>query len=76
MIFKGIRTSIAKKPYIFVIFQGGGGGSRPPVRPSGPVHALPIDAATSIFAGSKSQTFYLVSEVEQAGLNLTRHVRL
>ena len=23
MIFKGIRTSIAKKPYIFVIFQGG-----------------------------------------------------
>ena len=27
--FQGIRTSIAKKPYIFVIFQGGGecGGS-------------------------------------------------
>ena len=24
MIFQGIRTSIAKKPYIFVIFQGGG----------------------------------------------------
>ena len=23
--FKGIRTSIAKKPFIFVIFQGGGG---------------------------------------------------
>ena len=23
VIFKGIRTSIAKKPYIFVIFQGG-----------------------------------------------------
>ena len=23
MIFQGIRTSIAKKPYIFVIFQGG-----------------------------------------------------
>ena len=22
---QGIRTSIAKKPYIFVIFQGGGG---------------------------------------------------
>ena len=27
MIFQGIRTSIAKKPYIFVIFQWGGGGS-------------------------------------------------
>ena len=24
MIFQGIRTSIAKKPYIFVIFEGGG----------------------------------------------------
>ena len=30
--FQGIRTSIAKKPYIFVIFQGGSG---PPVPPSG-----------------------------------------
>ena len=25
VIFQGIRTSIAKKPYNFVIFQGGGG---------------------------------------------------
>ena len=30
VIFQGIRTSIAKKPYIFVIFQGGSG---PPVPP-------------------------------------------
>ena len=30
--FQGIQTSIAKKPYIFVIFQGGSG---PPVPPSG-----------------------------------------
>ena len=29
VIFQGIRTSIAKKPYIFVIFQGGGGGPDP-----------------------------------------------
>ena len=29
LIFQGIRTNIAKKPYIFVIFQGGGSG--PPV---------------------------------------------
>ena len=27
MIFQGIRTSIAKKPNIFVIFQGKGQGS-------------------------------------------------
>ena len=26
LIFQGIPTSIAKKPSIFVIFQGGGGG--------------------------------------------------
>ena len=26
MIFQGIRKIIAKKPYIFVIFRGGGGG--------------------------------------------------
>ena len=37
-IFQGIRTSIiAKKPYIFVIFQGGGSG--PPVpHPCGSAH--------------------------------------
>ena len=28
MIFKEIRISFAKKPYIFVIFLGGGGGVR------------------------------------------------
>ena len=32
---KGIRTSTAKKPYIIVIFQGGGSGPRPP---SGSAH--------------------------------------
>ena len=26
VIFQGIQSSIAKKPFIFVIFQGGGGG--------------------------------------------------
>ena len=29
VIFKGIRTSNAKKPYIFVIFNGGEGGAEP-----------------------------------------------
>ena len=35
MIFQGIKTSVAKKSYIFVIlFKGGGTG--PPVPPLGP----------------------------------------
>ena len=37
MIFQGIRTSIAKKPLIFVIFQGGGPDN--PVPPSRFAHA-------------------------------------
>ena len=32
LLFQGILTSIVKKPYIFVIFQGAGGGSGPPIR--------------------------------------------
>ena len=39
VIFQGIWTRIAKKPYIFVIFQGGG-GVRTPVPPSGSVHGI------------------------------------
>ena len=34
--FQGIRTRIAKKPYIFAIFQGGGGWIRPSVLLAGP----------------------------------------
>ena len=37
--FQGIRTSIARKPYIFCDFQGvggGGGGAPYPCLPSGP----------------------------------------
>ena len=34
VIFQGIRISIAKKPYIFLIFHGGGlGGPPPPLDP-------------------------------------------
>ena len=36
LYFRGIRASIAKKPYIFVIFQGG--GVRTPCPPSGSAH--------------------------------------
>ena len=37
VIFQGIWTSIAKKPFIFVIFQGGG-GDLDPCPPSGSAH--------------------------------------
>ena len=40
MIFQGIRTGIAKKPYTFVIFLSG--GSRPPVPPLDPRKTLII----------------------------------
>ena len=33
--FSGVWTKIAKKPYIFVIFQGGGGEGPDPLSPSG-----------------------------------------
>ena len=41
MIQIPLWTSIAKEPYIFVIFQGGGwgGGFRTPCPPSGSAHA-------------------------------------
>ena len=38
--FQGIRTSIAKKTYISVIFQEGEGGSGPPDTPSGSAHVF------------------------------------
>ena len=37
LVFQGFWTNIAKKPYIFVIFQGGSG---PLVFPSGSAHVL------------------------------------
>ena len=37
VIFQGIRTRFAKKPYVFVIFQE---GSRLPVPPSGSAHGF------------------------------------
>ena len=39
MVLQGIRTSIAKKPYIFVIFRG---VSVPPVPPSGSAHGITV----------------------------------
>ena len=37
MVLKGIRTSIAEKPY-FCDFSGGGGGGPDPLFPSGSAH--------------------------------------
>ena len=45
VIFQGIRTSIAKKPYIFVIFQVGSG---PHVPLSGSAHQLYIYKCTRL----------------------------
>ena len=36
VIVQGVRTSIAKKYYMFVVFQGGGGGSDPLIPSLGP----------------------------------------
>ena len=47
LIFQGISTSIAKEPYIFVIFQGRGGG--------GPL-APPLDPHMYVFAKSSLNT--------------------
>ena len=41
VVLQGIRTNIAKKPYIFVIFQRGGGGPDP-CPPSGSANAISI----------------------------------
>ena len=43
VIFQGIRTSIAKKPYTFVIFQGGPGPPTPPPPASGSAHVYTYD---------------------------------
>ena len=43
VIFQGIRISIAKKPYKFEIFQGGGG--------SGPTVATPSDSTYALYDG-------------------------
>ena len=42
MIFQGTKASIAKKPHIFVIFQGEG-GVWTPFPPSGSAHGNTID---------------------------------
>ena len=45
--FKGIRTSSAKEPLDFCNFLGGGGGSGPPVSPSGSARGFIADLQVS-----------------------------
>ena len=40
VVLQGIQTSIAKRPYIFCDFSGGGGGVRTPYPPSGSAHGV------------------------------------
>ena len=47
--FQRIRTSLARKPYIFMNFQGGGGPD--PLPPSGSVHEL-LDAKFQYYSKS------------------------
>ena len=54
VIFQGIWTSIAKKPYIFVIFQGGPDPLSPPP-PLGPCMVLLDNAISTIIMGESSK---------------------
>ena len=50
VIFQGIRNSTAKKPYVFVIFSGGG-GLGPPVPP--------LDLCMTNYVGPQAATFWV-----------------
>ena len=52
LIFQGIGTSIARKPYIFVIFQGGSGPPVPP--PLGSTHNTPMGGYLNIWSNKYS----------------------
>ena len=69
--FQGIGTSIARKPYIFVIFQGGGGGGvRPPLSP--PLDLLmikPVNRAISKVCTQLTATVPILMYFGQWGSN-------
>ena len=51
MIFHWIRASIAKEPYSFVVFQGGGVADPSPPSPLDPRMSDPVvDGASFVFA--------------------------
>ena len=64
VIFMGIRTSIANKPFIFCDFSGGGGGVRTPCPPSGSAHDLWHKFAQG-WVDSMPKTHGLVDKLEE-----------
>ena len=59
--FLGIRSNIAKKPYIFVVFQGGGGEVRTPCPPSRSAH---MSVNTRIYHITRLSDFVYEQEME------------
>ena len=69
-IFQGIPTCIARKPYIFVIFQGGGGGGSGP-----PVPLMTSDFQISTLANSEGKMEMLHNMAFLQGIHLLRQTR-
>ena len=80
VVLQGIQTSIAKKPYIFVIFQGRSGPLSPLLDP--PMAYTQADQCLCYLLSGKYTVvvklapcqiviLHLTSVVEQAGLSLT-----
>ena len=64
VIFQGIWPSIAKKPYLFVIFQGGPDPLSPPLGP----HMVLLDNALSIII-SCAGSYCIFTTLRTIGLN-------
>ena len=58
--YQGIRTSITRKPYKFVIFQGGLEPLPPPPPPSGSAH----DLLVFVQKGKRDKPFYRIVQWE------------
>ena len=66
VIFQGIRTIIAKKPYIFMIFQGGGVG--PPAPPTLAPHPA-VDPCMSYMYYEKNNTKHVRVDITSIHVN-------
>ena len=79
MIFQGIQTSIAKKPYFFCGFpggggggEGGGGGSGPPVPPLGPHMWIIHNLKFLFFISARKQV--VVGTLRKSSMNTTTNI--
>ena len=90
VIFQGIRTSIAKKPYIFEIFQGWGPDHLPPPPPLDPPmqceafdakHWQSIKGAISLNSirvrnvSRRCYTFHVVRKLPSKKIRQTKQIR-